>query len=677
MEIFMRNSIKLVALTALCIIGATHLYSQDYAFMYMVNKTATATVVDSTWYTVGSTSGNEFSAADSLLSSNWSFASNRLTAGSSATTKVYLVKFSLSFGASPATWQVGISKNGAEPLTILSRRTISSGNKDAGVVTGLGYVSLTATDYIELKVKQITDSPIEFDPMHAQVVLVEMSNSSTNYYGGMKIENNSAWQEVARDDYSIVTGFSINGQNNDWTVASDKLVAGNSASGTYLVSFSMSYRGDANEQSPMIYNIGITLNSGDPGAIITRRNTSKTDIGNINGCGILTINAGDSLYMEITADRAVQFTPYYSSISLYKISGTTTSARGHMDISSPKDQTISTASTWTTISGFSGGAALNDWTFSDNALNATSGTTSAGSYIVDYALSFQRALDTTDVSVTSAFSIFLDDIEQSELTIKRILSSSTDVGAAGGTGIINIASANTKVYLKIMNETNTENLTINSCTVNLHRIDEGSHDGSLPVELSSFSAEQDGDQIILQWETASEIENLGFILEKSVGNTQSWNVLTDYKNNDALKGYGSSTEMHEYQYIDKILQPGLKYSYRLSDVDYQGRITLHDPVTITFSTDNLMLLSDFGIHKAYPNPFNPSITLNYQLLQDGLSQLRVYNSRGQFIETLLNSYQSADNYSFVWHPTNISSGIYILRLTSGNQNHFQKIIYIK
>ncbi len=650
--------------------------------MYMANKSAFGSIATATWHTVGSTSGNEFS--EGLTSTNWSFASNRLTASGSLSSTVFLVKFSLSFGADQATWQVGISKNGATPSTILYRRTISNEQKDAGVVYGIGYMTLTANDYIELCVKQETGSAKDFDPLHAQVVLLEMTDNSTNYYGGMKIEGNSTAQTSIPTSYTpSTTTFSINELNNDWTVSSNELVAGSGAAGTYLVSFSASYSGKGTENSPETYDIGLALGSGtDPTTIITKRKTASTDVGNICGVGLLTISASDPLRLEIKSARNNgELTLYYSSISLYKISGTSTAPRGHMTISSATDLTISD-NNFTTITGFSAGSSLYNWTFSSNALNATSGTPSAGNYLVDYAVSFQKASGTSNDAVIAAFSVFLDASEQTELTIKRKLSDSTDVGAAGGTGLINIASASTSLTLQVKNESSTDNLTINSCAVNLHRFVEGSHDGSLPVELISFSGKSVNASVILNWETASEVENLGFIIERRQS-AEEWVEIASYKTNENLRGQGSVTHNTSYSFSDEAVIPGQTYLYRLGDVDYSGKLKYHHEISVTVNAiDDTEHPKTFVLRPAYPNPFNPTTRIQYDLLKAANITVDIYDITGKLVKILINQQQEPGLKQVAWDATDrtgnqVGASIYLYRIDAGNYSKTGKLILIK
>jgi len=85
----------------------------------------------------------------------------------------------------------------------------------------------------------------------------------------------------------------------------------------------------------------------------------------------------------------------------------------------------------------------------------------------------------------------------------------------------------------------------------------------------------------------------------------------------------------------------------------------------------------FGLQKVYPNPFNPSVTLNYSLPEDGQVSLKVYNLRGQLVETILSTYALKGSYTLTWSPQNLSSGVYLITLQSGLKISKQKLVYIK
>ncbi|MCK5684046.1 T9SS type A sorting domain-containing protein, partial [bacterium] len=204
-----------------------------------------------------------------------------------------------------------------------------------------------------------------------------------------------------------------------------------------------------------------------------------------------------------------------------------------------------------------------------------------------------------------------------------------------------------------------------------------SDDASLPVCLSLFTAENYSGGVLLKWVTDSEIKNRGFILERKKLENTAWELLTSYQSNTALVGYGSTGETHEYKYVDNAVQPGLSYVYCLGDVDYSGTITRHKQLEIQIKSDNSTIAEEFGLQSAYPNPFNPSLTLHYGLITDAQTTVQIFNLRGQLVQTLVNTYQSAGSYNLTWQPVNIGTGVYIVRLESNAQTSFKKIIFTK
>ena len=90
----------------------------------------------------------------------------------------------------------------------------------------------------------------------------------------------------------------------------------------------------------------------------------------------------------------------------------------------------------------------------------------------------------------------------------------------------------------------------------------------------------------------------------------------------------------------------------------------------------------FGISNNYPNPFNPSTTINYALPSAGQVTIKVYNSLGQEVRTLVDGFQEAGYKSVVWDGKNhagspVASGTYVYRVTSGNSVKTEKMVLAK
>ena len=81
----------------------------------------------------------------------------------------------------------------------------------------------------------------------------------------------------------------------------------------------------------------------------------------------------------------------------------------------------------------------------------------------------------------------------------------------------------------------------------------------------------------------------------------------------------------------------------------------------------------------YPNPFNPSTTINYTLPEDGFTELKVYNIYGQLIETLVSGNKEAGSYTarFPSNGRELASGVYLYTLTSGKYKTTGKMTLIK
>jgi len=94
------------------------------------------------------------------------------------------------------------------------------------------------------------------------------------------------------------------------------------------------------------------------------------------------------------------------------------------------------------------------------------------------------------------------------------------------------------------------------------------------------------------------------------------------------------------------------------------------------------LPNSYRLEANYPNPFNPSTTIKYQLAKSGATILRIYNTVGEEIRTLVHENQSAGKYTVNWNGKDnqgnaVASGLYILTLRSGEFQKSQQMILLK
>ena len=206
-------------------------------------------------------------------------------------------------------------------------------------------------------------------------------------------------------------------------------------------------------------------------------------------------------------------------------------------------------------------------------------------------------------------------------------------------------------------------------------------DASLPVELTSFNVlSTRNDAVILQWITESEINNLGFILDRRVPGTE-WTEIATYITHPELQGQGSVTHQTIYSYTDNTVLSAETYDYRLADVDYDGNKVYHS-MTVMGVSPNDVVPETFTLYPAYPNPFNPTTNIRYDLPVNALVNITIYDIMGRSIRSLVNSKQTAGYRSIRWDGKNnlgegVSAGMYIYMIQAGDFRQTKKMVLLK
>jgi hypothetical protein len=86
---------------------------------------------------------------------------------------------------------------------------------------------------------------------------------------------------------------------------------------------------------------------------------------------------------------------------------------------------------------------------------------------------------------------------------------------------------------------------------------------------------------------------------------------------------------------------------------------------------------EFRLYNNYPNPFNPSTMIKFEMAKAGYVTLKVYDVLGKEVRTLVNEYKTAGAYDVMFTMNNLPSGIYFYKLTSGNQSEIKKMLLLK
>ncbi|MDR3611901.1 MAG: T9SS type A sorting domain-containing protein [Ignavibacteriaceae bacterium] len=186
-----------------------------------------------------------------------------------------------------------------------------------------------------------------------------------------------------------------------------------------------------------------------------------------------------------------------------------------------------------------------------------------------------------------------------------------------------------------------------------------------PVELTQFTSSINNKIVELSWHTATEINNYGFELERKFEDNSAW------INIGFIKGKGTSTSANSYSFKDSPSKAGT-YKYRLKQIDLNGRNNYSNEIEVVFSN-----VFSFSLNQNYPNPFNPSTIISYQLSSGGLVTIKVYDVLGNEITTLVNEIKQSGVHEINFDASELSSGIYMYRMTVNNFTQIRKMILLK
>jgi hypothetical protein len=186
----------------------------------------------------------------------------------------------------------------------------------------------------------------------------------------------------------------------------------------------------------------------------------------------------------------------------------------------------------------------------------------------------------------------------------------------------------------------------------------------VPVELISFAATSNGKEVILNWSTATELNNQLFEVQRSFEGS-------DFASVGFVNGKGTTTERQDYTYRDKILTDG-KYYYRLKQIDYLGRYEYSNIIEIELRAFNSYLLE-----QNYPNPFNPTTTIGYGIREKGNVKITILNAIGEDVAVILNEEREPGFHQVEFNAANLPSGVYFYQLKAGDYIDTKKMILLK
>jgi hypothetical protein len=209
----------------------------------------------------------------------------------------------------------------------------------------------------------------------------------------------------------------------------------------------------------------------------------------------------------------------------------------------------------------------------------------------------------------------------------------------------------------------------------------GDSDNPLPVELVAFSGVRTSSGIQLSWTTASERNNAGFIVLRSSTSNPQPEAIASYQFSPELRGRGTSSTATNYTFLDRAVESGQVYTYRLRSVDFDG--TIHDYLrTVTLEAPRLETdeqerkVYDYALMQNYPNPFNPTTVIRFTMRQAGVATLTITDVLGRVVRSLTLNAAAGEN-RFNFDGTGLPSGLYFYRLQTQGFSDVKKMMLVR
>jgi hypothetical protein len=175
----------------------------------------------------------------------------------------------------------------------------------------------------------------------------------------------------------------------------------------------------------------------------------------------------------------------------------------------------------------------------------------------------------------------------------------------------------------------------------------------LSAELLNFGATAYDAEVKLAWSTAAE------------NSVSAFQVMRDGEVVHSVVADGAVSGA-SYEWMDADLTNGRTYSYKLVEVAVNGNLTIIAETEATPMT-NLALVTEYALHQNYPNPFNPTTTITFDVLEENLVTLTIYNAVGQQVTTLTNNVYTNGRHTVEFSSDNLTSGLYFYTVKMGSE----------
>jgi hypothetical protein len=185
----------------------------------------------------------------------------------------------------------------------------------------------------------------------------------------------------------------------------------------------------------------------------------------------------------------------------------------------------------------------------------------------------------------------------------------------------------------------------------------------LPVQLAGFVGAVQESGVVLHWNTLSEMNNYGFLVQRSEDAHQGYTTVSPL-----IPGHGTTTTGFSYAFTDEGVSTGFHY-YRLIQTDLDGTTHQTEAIMVGTTTDitgREAVPAVYSLSRNYPNPFNPSTTIRCDLPVAGKLRVAICDILGREVVVLMNEWKPAGSHDLRWDASKFSSGTYLCRMESGD-----------
>ena len=232
----------------------------------------------------------------------------------------------------------------------------------------------------------------------------------------------------------------------------------------------------------------------------------------------------------------------------------------------------------------------------------------------------------------------------------------TTSGNSGSSTITQAGITGSTLSVRVCADTNTsvESTTIDNVSI------PGANRFVLPTDLVYFTAEKKQQGVVLDWATASEVNNDKFQIEES-------NNGHDYEVIGEVQGQGTHSGFQNYSYSMKSLPSGTSY-YRLKQIDYDGRYEYSDVVSINHHLENEQ------IRVFYPNPTTSGVVnMEYNSISDNKISISVFDMAGNVVSSPKQTTSIGENIMSI-DVSGLNHGLYIVEIMDGRKAVYHRLV---